>query len=680
MKQPSKKRTHKKPEIRKRFLGRGLNTYNIRRLGFGFMFMMFLFIVLAFRLAYLQIVKADVFRQKAAAMQRMDTELEPQRGTIYDANMKPLAQTVTEYELYGYTHTLYKASNLTKAQKDKVLKDLVKLTGEEVTTVKKKLTGKENLVKLASGLSRKDVETAQKKWTDNVVVKTNVSRAYPNGNFAAHLLGSVNSENRGRTGLEYEYNTILGGVKGRTVKTTDSLGNALANGNNKFFKQQDGSSLRTTIDIGIQHYVEEAIAAGMDKTGAESVTCIVMEPKTGNVLALAQTPGFDPNHANTPCGDIEKNEFKKMDADKQNEYLSKMWTNPVVSSVYEPGSTFKLITAASAIDCGASDSKSRYNCSGIINIDGVGIKCWGRAHGEQNLEEAVGNSCNPAMSRVAMDIGANRFYNYIKLFGFNDKTNIDLPGEGKSIVKKPYGMSNVDLATTGFGQGIAVTPIQMISAVNALGNDGVLMQPKIVSKIIDPSGNTTKTIKNRRIRQAVSRKTSDKMREIMEYYVEKGGGYTAYIPGYRVGGKTGTANIASMGKYSLATVTSFVAMAPMDNPQISVLVITNRPTKAEFGSNTAGPIIKEILSKVLPYKGVQKKYSSNDKKNIGGQNVKVPDVTDMRSSGAISTIEMSGLKYKVMPKSTDGEFHVVDQYPKAGSYTEKGTTVYIYSE
>lgn len=684
------KRTNKTGTVKRRavkknkyadFITPYITNANKKRLGVGFALIAFLFAILIFRLAYWQIVKASDLRNTAITMQQQDTEIDPVRGTIYDSSMKPLAQTVTKYEMYAYTNTLYKADGMTAADKAKVLKNLATLTGESEDTLKTKLEGKTNLVKLATGLTQSQVNKAKKLWSDSIVVKTKVTRSYTNGDFASHLLGCVNSENSGRTGLEYQYNSILAGVKGRVVRTTDSQGNTLANGSSRFYKAEDGNSIVTSIDEAIQNYVEDALDQGMKDTGAESISCIVMDPKTGDVLAMASTPSYDPNDPEEPSGTTERKKFNAMNDTAKSTYLSEMWTNPVVSGVYEPGSTFKLVTASSALDCGTTTSSSRYTCNGGINVDGTTLHCWiSGSHGVENITEAVGNSCNPALARVALDMGKENFYHYLDLYGFMNTTGIDLPGEANSIVQNKKTLTNVDLATMGYGQGIAITPIQLMCAVNAMGNNGVLMKPKIVTKIVNKNGKTVSKVADTAVRQVISKGTADKMRDIMQYYVEKGGGTSAYIPGYRIGGKTGTAYIASGGKYSGQTVASFIAMAPMDDPQVSILVMVTKPSKSMYGAANAGPIVKSILEKTLVYKGVDKKYTSAEEKTQNADTVTVPNVTNVRYSEAVSKLKALGLKYKAVPEGSGDSFSVIDQYPKAGSKITDGGTVYLYSE
>lgn len=658
---------------------------NRSRLVFGFGMILFLMTLLIFRMGYWQIVRADELRTMAAQMQKVDTEIEPVRGTIYDSKMNVLAEAVTEYELYGYTQYMYKSDEISQAEKDDTVKKLAALTGQDEQTVREKLSDpEENLVLLGEGLTREQVEKAEKYWDSLITVKTKASRYYPNGAFAAQILGGVSNDNVGRSGLEYEYNSVLAGVKGRTVRTTDRDGNTLSGSQTKYYEPKDGDSIVTTVDSVIQHFVESALETGMKKTGASKITAIVMNPKTGDILAMATTPEFDPNNSWEPYSKSEKEKFKKMTPEEQTEYLSRMWTVNGISSVYEPGSTFKLITAASALESAKADEKSRYQCNGAIHVANYNLRCLG-IHGKQSLKEAVGNSCNPALAQVALDMGADTFYNYIDLFGFNDKTGVDLPGETNSIVKSPEGMGDVDLATTGYGQGIAVTPLQILSAVNCFGNGGVLMKPKLVKEIVDKDGNVVSTVEDTQVRQVVSEETAATMCDIMEYYVaESGSGGEAYVPGYRVGGKTGTANLVEGSRYAKnATNTSFVAMAPMDDPQISMICIVYRPTKIHYGNYTAGPIIKEVMEKSLQYMGVERKYTESEEKEAKKNRVKVPDVTGKNSAEAIRMLKNKGLDYIISPEPAEGsdaKFVVLDQNPKAGTKVDKGSVVYIYSE
>ena len=649
------------------------------RIALGFGFILLLMFALMIRMGYWQIVRADELKVMATEMQKVDSEIDPARGSIFDSRGNVLAESVTEYELYAYSQNLYKSTEIKPAIKVSNVKILTEITGKSAEEIEKILSDEENLVLVAEGLTKDKVDVARKSFGSNVVVRTKISRYYPNGAFASQVLGGVDANNNGRSGLEYQYNSELAGVKGRTLMTTDRNGDTLFN-SSKYYKPQDGYNIVTTIDSVIQNFTEDALERGMKATGADAITCIVTDPKTNNILAIATTPEYDPNKSNAPSDPKERAAFDKMTQEQQSEYLSRMWSIRAVSDVYEPGSTFKLITAAAALDSASADDKSHYDCVGYIRVADYNLHCLFN-HGGENLTEAVGNSCNPALAQVAMDTGGETLYNYIDLFGFDDKTGVDLPGETNSIVKDPKTMSIVDLATTGYGQGIAITPMQILCAVNTFGNDGVLMKPKIVKKIVDDKGETVKEFEDVKVRKVISEPTVEKMKDIMEYYVSDGGGQTAYIPGYRVGGKTGTANFVEGKRYSEGTNTSFVVMAPMDDPKVSMICIVYRPRKKQYGASTAGPIVKEITEKTLQYMGVEKSYSNEEEKENKKELVSVPDVTEENSKTAINMLRYAELKHIIVPESDENNsFIVVDQYPKAGTKVEKGSYVYIYSE
>jgi stage V sporulation protein D (sporulation-specific penicillin-binding protein) len=498
----------------------------------------------------------------------------------------------------------------------------------------------------------------------------------------SQLIGGMTSDNTGRYGIEYQYNDELTGVYGRWVKNTDRDGNTLAQGKQLYYGAKDGNNLVLTTDEVIGHYVEDALDKAMKKTDANKITCVVMDPKTGDVLAMSTVPDYDPNTPSRPASEEEYAKFKGLSYQEQSDYLNSMWRNPIVSDVYEPGSTFKLVCASSAIEEGTTKPGSTYVCNTKINVADTTLNCWSPvSHGTQNIKQAVGNSCNPALARVALDLGKDNYYKYLKLYGFTETTGIDLPGEGNAILQNQETMSIVDLATMGYGHGLAVTPIQLISAVCAMGNDGMLMQPKVVKKITDSNGKTVKEFEDKVVRRVISEETSDEMREIMEYYITDGGGKFAQIPGYRVGGKTGTAYIADKTGYSDKTNASFICMAPMDDPQIAVLVVVDTPKGNSFGATTAGPTATEILKKILVYLNVKPSYTESEKAAMESGYVIVPKLIGYKSGEAINMLELKKLKWGISPANEkDDEFIVIDQYPKAGKKIKQGETVQLYWE
>ena len=519
-----------------------------------------------------------------------------------------------------------------------------------------------------------------------IEIAENTKRYYPLGNFASQLLGSVNDDNVGRSGVEQEYNEYLSGVAGRWIKDTDINGNALAYGKDTYYKAEDGLNVVLTLDEVLQHYAENAIANGMRETDADRIMCLVMDPKTGDILAMATNPGYDPNEATEPATKKAKSAYEEMSEKEQSEYLSRMWRNPLISDTYEPGSTFKLITTSAALEEGVSTPDNHYYCNVGYEVPGTGwtLHCWSTTpHGDQTLTEAVGNSCNPVMIQLGLKLGVETFYDYLEMFGITatSLTHVDLPAEAMAQIQQEENIGNIELATISFGQGIAITPIQLAAAVSAIGNDGVLMQPRVVQKLTDADGDSVKEFDTKEVRKVISSKTAKEIQKIMEYVVAEGGGGNAKIAGYSIGGKTGTAEKPSAnGGYSNDTYSSFIGLAPMEDPKLTVLVIVDSPKGVQFGSATAAPIAREFFQNALPYMGVTPNYTEEEEAEMKSSYVYVPDVTGKSYEDAIGILGKKDLDYKAVPADGEKNFKVVDQYPKAGEKVKKGGKVYLYRE
>ncbi|WP_425755168.1 penicillin-binding transpeptidase domain-containing protein [Ihubacter sp. rT4E-8] len=658
---------------------------NKKRIIITFGMISLLLILLAFRLAWIQVVKAEEYSKIATDQQTSDIPLEAKRGNILDRNGKELATSAACYTVWARPAEIkenYKGEKL-----DEISSSLAVILNMKASEVREKLVKEQALIKIAKYLDKETSDKVNELDIRGIDIAENTKRYYPLGNFASQLLGSVNDDNLGRSGVEQEYNEYLSGVAGRWIKNTDLNGNKLSYGQETYYKAEDGLNVTLTIDEVIQHYAENAIANGMKETKANRIMCLVMDPKTGDVLAMAANPGFDPNTPTEPDHKKEKTVFDKMSDKDQVTYLNQMWRNPIVSDTYEPGSTFKLVTTSSALEERVTNLKKTYTCNVGYTVPGthVTLHCWSpKGHGTETLIQAVGNSCNPVQIQLALAMGKETYYNYLEMFGITDtsKTNIDLPAEASAQVQPKDIIGPVELATMSYGQGIAVTPIQLVSAVCAIGNDGVLMQPRVVKKLTDSDGDTVKEYETKEIRKVISSKTANDMKKIMEFVVSEGGGGNAKIAGFRIGGKTGTADKPSSdGKYSSDTYSSFIGMAPMDDPKLVVLVVVDSPKGIQFGSATAAPIAKEFLENALPYLGVNPKYTKDEEKDLKAEYAYVPDVTGKSYSDAIGILGSYGLKYKVTPKtSSKKDFDVVDQYPKAGKKIKKGGKVYLYRE
>lgn len=652
------------------------------RIVYAFMIICALILGLAFRLAWVQIVRADEYSEKAVNQQTSDIPIDAKRGSILDTNGKELATSATCYTLWAHPEDVCKTYDDKKI--DEISTKLAVILEKDAAEIKEKLTKKQALTKIAKYLGRDAADKIREMEVFGIELAEDTKRYYPLGNFASQLLGGVNDDGQGIGGVELEYDEYLSGVAGRWIKNTDINGNMLVNGSEAYYQAENGLNVVLTIDEVLQHYAENAIAKGLKKTKASRVWCLVMDPKTGDVLAMATNPGYDPNSPYEPAEKTALEEFSQMSDEEQSAFLSRMWRNPIVSDTYEPGSTFKLLTTSSALEEGVATPDTNFYCNVGYTIPGTNetLHCWSPVpHGNESLTVAVGNSCNPVQMQLALAMGKETYYDYLNMFGITAKTGIDLPAESAAIIQDKDAIGPVELATMSYGQGIAITPIQLVTAVSAIGNDGVLMEPRVVKELRDEDGKTVKSFETRELKKIISSKTASEMREIMEYVVAEGGGGNAQVPGYRIGGKTGTADKAVNGTYSSDTYSSFIGMAPMEDPKFVILVVVDSPQGVQFGSATAAPIAKDFLENALPYLGVSPNYTDEESKELSSGYVYVPDVTGKSYSDAIGILGKYNLKYKATPSSSDkSDFKVVDQYPKAGSKLSKGGKVYLYRQ
>lgn len=652
---------------------------NKKRIIVAFLLLLALMVVLSFRTAWIQVVKAEEYSQIAINQQMSDIPLEANRGTIYDRNGQQLAISATCYSVW-IRPQMIRDRYTTEARRERLCQNLALILDMNVNRVKERVESDSPMLCLARYQDKNARDQVVELDIPGLEISEGSKRYYPLEQSAAHLLGSVSDDNTGRSGIEMQFDNVLSGTSGRWIKETDLNGDTLSYGSQKYFQAKDGYNVHLTIDEVLQHYAEEAVAGGLKKTKAKRIMCLVMEPKTGDILAMVTNPSFDPNNALQPADSKERKAFNKLSDEKQAKYLSKMWTNPIVSDLYEPGSTFKLVTTSSSLEEGIVNPKTKFNDKGSIKVGDTVLHCWfTQGHGEQTLTEAVGNSCNPVQVQLALKLGKKKYYNYLEMFGITDKTYVDLPAETSAIIQDEENLSDVSLATMSFGHGIAVTPIQLLTAVCSIGNDGVLMKPRIVSKLTDSEGKTVREYKVKQVRKVMSSKTADEMKDIMEYVVAEGGGGLAKVEGYRIGGKTGTADKVENGHYSSNTYASFVGMAPMDDPKIAVLVVVDSPKGGNTGGATAAPIAQKFLSKSMTYLEIS---PQSEKDKQAGEVVYVPDVKGMKYEKALKALKKVGLTCKVSPEPENGDldFTIVDQYPAAGTASTKGDAVFLYRE
>ena len=636
-----------------------------------------LFLGLIFRIGYLQLVKGEWLSTKASEQQTREIPIEAKRGTIYDTNMKELAVSVTKYTVWCKPVEVKDAK--------KTSEELAKILDEKYDDIYKKVNKKNMaLVKVKRWIDDDTADKITKEGLSGIWVAEDNQRYYPYGNFASYVLGHTSADSAGVAGIELKYDSVLKGTSGKLIVSTDAAGKEIPQGSEQYYEPTTGNGLVLTVDEVIQHYCEKAAQKAYEENNASKVTIIAMDPKTGDIKAMVKKPDYDPN---TPTKAIypayeELLEECKSDNEKIKAY-STMWRNTAVSDTYEPGSTFKLITSASGLEEGVVKQDDKFTCSGSVMVEGQKIKCWRsyRPHGAETFKQGVQNSCNPVFVEVGRRLGVAKMYDYIEAFGLNKKTGIDLPGEAGSIMYKEKDVGPVELATISFGQSISVTPIQLITAVCSIVNDGNRMEPRLVKSYTDNKGNITKEIDPVQVKQVISKETSAQMREIMESVVTDGGGKIAYLPGYRLGGKTGTAQKVINGSYAQGHyVCSFIGMAPADDPEIVVLAIVDEPTGVmQFGSTTAGPIIKEVMSNTLKYLGVEPEYTEEEKSENIKNKVSVPDVRGLTIEDATKVLEEAKLEANIDNDVDIKEETIIkDMFPKPGVSVNEGSLISIY--
>lgn len=650
---------------------------------------------LTLRLGYHMIIKGEEYADQAKRQQTSDSTILATRGTIVDRNGAELAVSAT-------THTVWirpgdiQGMGDSKDEKDlnlqlavKALADVLGMEYEDVMTV---CTSEKKLLKLAKNVDTEVAEEirkirigAKEDRISGVEITEDAKRYYPLGNFASHILGSTTDDNVGLSGIELEYNSYLAGLNGRWIKNKDNKKNSLAFGTNTYYDAEDGLTVELTIDQNIQFIVQQELEACKERTGSDRVMCLIMDPKTGDILACAQTGEYDPNNPRTPLEE-DAEAFAEMTSEEQVAYWNKMWRNFCVSDVYEPGSTFKLITTSIALDNGvtALNGESFY-CKGYEQVADWKLKCWyyPRIHGQETLSEAVMNSCNPVMMELVSRLGITRYYEGLEAFGLMEKSGVDFPGEASNILQDKNTAGPVGLATMSYGHGIAVNPVSLVSAVCAIANDGYLMQPRFVKALKDEDDGIVKSFDPIIKTRAISEQTSKDMLSIMQYVSENGYSGNLRIPGYHIGGKTGTANKPEGGGYSETDVYgSFIGVAPIEDPQFVILVICDTPKGVLYGSSTAGPTAIDIIEQVLRYMNIQPNYTQEEEAALNKGKIKVPDLTGKSGEAAINLLSSRGFTYALSPAMDiySGNLTVIDQYPKPGTEVERGAQVTIYYE
>ena len=619
------------------------------------------FLLLIVRLFWIMIVQGPELSEKALLQQTQDTSLTASRGSITDSSGVVLAQSGTAYKVLLNPYQMSLAKYKDDRQRIALeLSEILQMDYDYVLSQVQKQNSSGQYYKeviLKRQVEREVVDAINSRQLGpGVYVAIDSKRYYPNGSLFSQLLGFTTIDGVGQSGLEQKFNKYLAGEDGRMITETDAVGSALAYGTQEIIEPVNGYDVVLTTDSAIQSFLEKALKEALAVNNAESAQGIVLNCKTGAIVAISTQPDYDPN--TPPRDDIAA--------------LNALSRNRVVADNYEPGSTFKILTLASALDSGKLNMNASYYCPGYHIVNGEKIKCWkSGGHGSETLKKAVQNSCNPAFMQMALAMGTDKFYDYIYAFGFGSTTASGIPGETSGIVTHQKYMTENTLARIGFGQSIAVTPIQLAAATAAAVNGGELMQPYIVDRIVSQSGEVILQNEPTTVRRVISTQTSEKVRELLESVVAEGSGRNASIPGYRVGGKTGTAQKYEDGKVADGKlIASFIGFAPADDPEFVCLILVDEPKVGTiFGSTVAAPFVKQVMEETLRHYGFLPTENA--------ETVSVPNLVGMTISEAREVLKANGLKAVYQD---DGADIVTAQVSAANEIVQKGSEVLLYTD
>lgn len=646
-----------------------MSIYHLRRrkrLVFAFFVFFLFFIVLAVRLTYIQAFDSINLTDKQTEQLMGEIPLTATRGDIYDRNMNILAKDASASRIYARPKDIEKP--------EEVADYLSNALGIEREGLLNKLTDTSQWIALIKRKVDNDIAfDIRDKNFKGIEVSEDKKRYYTNGNFASYVLGFTGTDHQGLYGLESVYEDVLSGEDGVLVYEKDARSQKVPSGYQLRVEPKAGDNLVSTIDGIIQHFLESAGEKAMNDFDAKRVIAIAMNPKTGEILGMSSKPDYNLNDPRTIDELFQTKMADELEGMDIGEKQQTMWQNPAVSLNYEPGSTFKTITASAALEEGVVTTETPFYDKGYIDVGGVRIKChlFPRNHGAQTFAEGVTHSCNPILVETIQKLEVDTFYKYLYNFGFGDKTGVQLDGEQVGIVPTNSKEYLVNYVTKSFGQGISVTPIQMISAVSAIVNDGKYMQPSIVKYILSSDSNEIiKEYKPQQIRQVISEDTAKSIQSIMDNVVNNNNSLKKLANKYRIGGKTGTAQKIIDGKYAQGRyITSFFGYAPLEDPKIAVLFLIDEPTGYSVtGSNTAAPIAIEFLNNALDYMEVP----DNNEENFGDSSI-VPDLRNQTVELAQEVLNSLNIKYEINGDLKQG--YIVNQSPMPGELIGEDTIV-----
>ena len=641
-----------------------------------------MFVLLFFRLFDLQITRHEELQSKAVNQQTRRTVVTASRGTIYDTAGNILAisssaETIILSPL-EINNALNDTENPVTWTKDSLAAGLAEILGKDAASIRKRMDNVKSQYELIQLRADEEVAAKVRAYVEEnkisgVHLVADTKRYYPYGSLAAQVIGFVGDDNTGLYGLEAYYEEELEGQSGLVISAKDQAENDMLYTYEQYFAAKNGSDLTLTLDTTIQYYLEKGLEAMTDKfSAANGASGIVMNAKTGGIMAMASYPNYDLNDFLT-VSDQTLQERIGRGENTLAEMQLLQWRNKALNDTYEPGSTFKILTLSAALEEGVVDKTTTVNCGGSVNISGYTIHCSNKnGHGLQTLVQSVGNSCNPAFINYGLRIGNEKFYEYMRSFGLMNPTGIDLGGEAVGVFAADSSFTQLDLACYAFGQNFTVTPLTLISAQAACVNGGYLHTPYLVERITDSDGNVTYRHDSTPVRQVISEQTSATVRECLEYVVASGTGKNGQVAGYRIGGKTGTADKGQTGD----VVVSFLCFAPADDPQVIMLITMDTPSRATgtyvSGGNMVAPTASTVMAEILPYLGIEPSYSAEE---LLGMDTTVPNVIGSTVEQAKEKLKERALSYKIVG---DGDT-ITDQTPAGGAIIPGKSTVILYA-
>ena len=640
-----------------------------------------MFVLLFFRLFDLQITRHEELQGKAVNQQTRRTVVTANRGTIYDAGGNILAISSSAETIILSPLEIDNAVNDTENPvswtKESLAAGLAEILGKDASAIRKRMDNVKSQYEVIQLRADEDTAAKVRSYVDEnkiagVHLVADTKRYYPYGSLAAQVIGFVGDENTGLYGLEAYYEKELEGQSGLVISSKDQAENDMLYTYEQYFAAKNGSDLTLTLDTTIQYYLEKGIESMVDKfSAANGASGIVMDAKTGGILAMASYPNYDLNDFLTVSDQTLQERIERGESTVADMQLLQ-WRNKALNDTYEPGSTFKILTLSAALEEGVVDKTTTVNCGGSVNISGYTIHCSNKnGHGLQTLVQSVGNSCNPAFINYGLRIGSEKFYEYMRSFGLMNTTGIDLGGEAVGVFAADSSFTQLDLACYAFGQNFTVTPLALIAAQAACVNGGYLHTPYLVERITDSDGNVTYRHDDTPVRQVISEQTSATVRECLEYVVASGTGKNGQVAGYRIGGKTGTADKGQTGD----VVVSFLCFAPADDPQVIMLITMDTPSRATgtyvSGGNMVAPTASTVMAEILPYLGVEPSYSAEE---LLGMDTTVPNVIGMSVEEAKAKLKDRALSYKIVG---DGET-ITDQTPAGGAIIPGKSSVILY--